>query len=238
MPKKIIQLIPTIIQDATTGQVLMLGYSNAKSLVNTKATGRVWFYSRSKERLWEKGETSGNYLKVVQVSEDCDQDAILIQVRPSGPTCHTGQVACFGSASQGYLYILAELIMTRQQQLPAGSYTTSLFQAGTGKIVAKVSEEAAEVVNAALTETPQRLTEEAADLIYHLLVLLTQQGVTLKEVTAELEQRWRQIKKPVTLVLSVRLYSFIFLNQSATIYLCQLNNLTTKFKSWLSAISE
>lgn len=182
-------LIPTIIQDASTGQVLMLGYSNAESLAKTKATGRVWFYSRSKGRLWEKGETSGNYLKVVQIAEDCDQDTILITVQPVGPTCHTGQVSCFGSTSQGVLYTLAELIMTRQQQLPANSYTTSLFQAGKGKIVAKVIEEAAEVVNAALNETPQRLTEEAADLIYHLLVLLTQQGVTLKEVTAELARR-------------------------------------------------
>lgn len=182
-------LTPTIIQDSITKQVLMLGYSNEESLAKTKATGHVWFYSRSKERIWEKGETSGNYLNVVQVAEDCDQDALLITVTPAGPTCHTGQVSCFGSTGQEFLYTLAELIMTRQQQLPAGSYTTSLFQAGTGKIVAKVVEEAAEVMNAALNETPQRLTEEAADLIYHLLVLLTQQGVTLKEVAAELERR-------------------------------------------------
>lgn len=182
-------LIPTIIQDASTGQVLMLGYSNEESLAKTKATGLVWFYSRSKQRLWQKGESSGHTLAVQMLSFDCDQDTILIQVQPNGPTCHTGQGSCFGSNSQGWLYTLADLIVTRQQQLPAGSYTTSLFQAGTGKIVAKVSEEAAEVVKAALTETPQRLTEEAADLIYHLLVLLTQQGVTLKEVVAELEQR-------------------------------------------------
>ena len=143
-------LIPTIIQDVITGQVLMLGYSNAESLAKTKATGQVWLYSRSKERLWEKGETSGNHLNVVQIAEDCDQDALLITVTPAGPTCHTGQVSCFGSTRQGFLYTLAELIVVRQQQLPADSYTTSLFQAGEGKIVAKVIEEAAEVVNAAL----------------------------------------------------------------------------------------
>ncbi|MBI4407439.1 MAG: bifunctional phosphoribosyl-AMP cyclohydrolase/phosphoribosyl-ATP diphosphatase HisIE [Candidatus Kerfeldbacteria bacterium] len=182
-------LIPTIIQNADTNQVLMLGYSNEESLAKTKATGQVWFYSRSKQRLWQKGETSGNTLTVQSLSFDCDQDTILIQARPNGPTCHTGQVSCFGSGSQSSLYALAELITARQQQLPVGSYTTSLFQAGRDKIVAKVIEEAAEVVKAALTETPQRLTEEVADLIYHLLVLLTQQGVTLTVVLAELERR-------------------------------------------------
>lgn len=195
----IISLTPTIIQDATTLQVLMLGYSNAESLAKTKASGRVWFYSRSKGRLWEKGEVSTNYLNVVEIIEDCDRDAILITARPEGPTCHTGAVSCFGHTSSGsadtktgagdIVIALSQVIAKRKQQLPAGSYTTILFQGGTKAIGNKVTEEAIEVVQAARFESPERLAEETADLLYHLLVLLCEKNVAWESVLQVLQQR-------------------------------------------------
>ncbi|MBI2416109.1 MAG: bifunctional phosphoribosyl-AMP cyclohydrolase/phosphoribosyl-ATP diphosphatase HisIE [Candidatus Kerfeldbacteria bacterium] len=183
-------LTPTIIQDASTKQVLMLGYMSEESLAKTRATGRVWFYSRSKQRLWEKGETSHNYLNVVDIFEDCDNDTLLITTQPEGPTCHTGQISCFGEATPcDALAKLEKVIQQRKTILPEESYTTSLFQAGLDRISVKVLEEAAEVVRAATKETPQRLTEETVDLLYHVLVLLVQQGVGYEKIMQELQRR-------------------------------------------------
>lgn len=179
------KLIPAIIQNIDTKQVLMLGYMSGESLAKTKATGQVWFYSRSRQRLWEKGETSGNFLNVVGIIEDCDQDALLITVRPDGPTCHTGTTTCFAGTLEKLITMIAE----RQNTLPQGSYTASLFNGGTKRIGHKVIEEAIEVVQAARFESKQRLTEESADLIYHLLVLLADQAVTWDSVLASLRSR-------------------------------------------------
>ncbi len=184
-------LIPTIIQDVTTKQVLMLGYSNDESLAKTKATRHVWFYSRSKERLWEKGETSGNYLNVIEIKEDCDQDTILITAQPAGPTCHTGTISCFGETPTDAVAKTAAVIAARKQSAPAGSYTKTLFDAGQDKILAKIAEESGEVVKAALKETDQRLIEETADLIYHLQVLLAQHHLTWEQLQAEFTKRQR-----------------------------------------------
>lgn len=182
-------LIPTIIQDVNTKQVLMLGYSNAESLANTKATGHVWFYSRSKERLWEKGETSRNYLNVVQILEDCDQDTILILAKPEGPTCHTGSISCFGETPADAVAKTASIVADRKISAPEGSYTKTLFTAGLDKILAKVAEESGEVIKAASKESNQRVTEEAADLIFHLQVLLAERNITWAEVQAEFARR-------------------------------------------------
>lgn len=182
-------LIPTIIQDVVTKQVLMLGYSNEESLAKTKATGHVWFYSRSKERLWEKGETSHNYLNVIEIKEDCDQDTILILAKPEGPTCHTGATSCFGETALDAVAKTAAIIANRKVSAPEGSYTKTLFDAGQDKILAKVAEESGEVVKAALKETDQRLVEESADLIYHLQVLLAQRGLTWEQLQAEFQRR-------------------------------------------------
>lgn len=185
-------LIPTIIQDAVTKQVLMLGYSNAESLAKTKATGHMWFYSRSKGRLWEKGETSKNYLNVVEILADCDNDTLLILARPAGPTCHTGAVACFGQREvdrADSITALNQVIAERKQTLPAASYTTSLFQGGVKVIGNKVTEEAIEVVQAARFESPERLAEETADLLYHVLVLLREKNVDWDAVVQVLQRR-------------------------------------------------
>lgn len=188
-------LIPTIIQDATTKQVLMLGYSNDESLAKTKATGRVWFYSRSKQRLWEKGEISKNYLNVIEIIEDCDKDTLLIMARPAGPTCHTGAVSCFANSGQqtqtplAILLNLESVIQKRQQTLPAGSYTAKLLQEGTKAICNKVTEEAIEVTQAARFESKQRLAEEASDLLYHLFVLLVDRQLSLADISKVLQSR-------------------------------------------------
>ncbi len=184
-------LIPAVIQDASTREVLMVGFMNKEALQKTLEDGKVTFWSRTKQRLWQKGETSGNFLQVCDVRLDCDQDTVLILAKPVGPTCHAGQRTCFGEGSLGVgiLADLSNLIETRKKELPLGSYTTSLFQEGLPKICAKVEEESGEVIQAALQESDERLAEEISDLLYHLLVLISQKGLSLAEILLTLENR-------------------------------------------------
>jgi phosphoribosyl-ATP pyrophosphohydrolase/phosphoribosyl-AMP cyclohydrolase len=194
-------LAPAIIQDADTGQVLMLGYVNEEAWAQTQQEGRVTFFSRSKNRLWTKGESSGNYLTVVSWHIDCDADTVLIRALPAGPTCHRGTVSCFELGGQavppsspiGFLASLERLIVERQQfpeQAPT-SYTVSLFNKGIPKIAQKVGEEAVETVIDAVAGHRESLPSEVADLLYHLLVLLVATGVPLSEVIAVLQERHR-----------------------------------------------
>ena len=189
------ELIPAIIQHAQTNQVLMLGYMNEESLAKTKAEGKVTFYSRSKQRLWTKGETSGNFLHVVSIEEDCDKDTYLIKVLPTGETCHTGSYTCFGEKDpSGFLYELQGVIQNRKNQPDEKSYTTSLFKKGTKKIAQKVGEEATEVILEAMDGQKELLIEESSDLLYHFLVLLADQGLKLEDVEAKLMER--HLNKP------------------------------------------
>lgn len=181
-------LIPAIVQDDSTKQVLMLGYMNKQALDATKNTGNVTFYSRSKKRLWTKGEESGNFLEVVKISEDCDHDTILIQASPKGPTCHSGSVSCFGD-EEFSLKILGKDIIKRANASPKESYTARLVKGGVKATGSKVTEEAEEVVRAAGKETKQRVIEESADLFYHALVLMLIRDVTLDDVETELKSR-------------------------------------------------
>lgn len=181
-------LVPAIVQDAETLQVLMLGFMNKEALEKTLSEGKVTFFSRSKNRLWQKGETSGNFLKVVEIKVDCDNDSLLILARPEGPTCHTGTESCFGK-SEFDLIQLFKLIKERKEKMPKNSYTSSLFTDGLDKIIAKIEEEAEEVVRAAKSEGKQRLIEESCDLLYHLFVLLSNENITIDEIQAELKKR-------------------------------------------------
>ncbi len=197
--KKLNGLIPAIIQDASTDTVLMLGFMNAEALEKTREEGKVTFFSRTKNRLWTKGEESGNFLNVVEIFEDCDQDTLLIKVNPVGPVCHTGSDTCFNEKNkvsldpEGISFIsqLQQLIHTRKEEMPKGSYTTSLFEAGINKIAQKVGEEAVELVIEAKDNNDELFLNEAADLLYHLLVLLTAKGKDIAEVSAVLEKRHR-----------------------------------------------
>ena len=189
-------LIPAIVQDARTREVLTLAYMNAESLARTIETGQTWFWSRSRNELWHKGETSGNTQNVVNLLSDCDNDAIVVLVNPAGPACHTGARSCFASTADqddedlGLLLTkLYELIEGRERERPEGSYTTYLFNNGLDKILKKVGEESAETIIAAKNDDSSRLIAETADLIYHLLVLLVARGVSLDEVRKELERR-------------------------------------------------
>ncbi|MBI4366055.1 MAG: bifunctional phosphoribosyl-AMP cyclohydrolase/phosphoribosyl-ATP diphosphatase HisIE [Deltaproteobacteria bacterium] len=182
-------LVPAIVQDDRTGAVLMLGFMNREAFEQTKATGRVTFYSRSRKRLWTKGEASGNTLTLVSMHCDCDRDTLLVRAVPSGPVCHTGSPTCFGPARSGMIDTLAALIHDRKARMPAGSYTTSLFTQGIAHIGAKVMEEAEEVARAARSEGTQRTAEEAADVLFHLLVLIEAAGISFDAVTAELARR-------------------------------------------------
>ena len=185
-------LIPAVIQDAATLQVLMLGYMNQEAYEKTLAEKRVTFFSRSKNRLWTKGETSENYLDVVRVQIDCDQDTILIQVNPQGPTCHTGADTCFGNSNvdnAAWLDYLKHVIRSRKNESAESSYTASLFQKGTHKVAQKVGEEAVELVIEALMKNDELFKGEAADLIFHLLVLLEDRGIGLEEIIALLQKR-------------------------------------------------
>lgn len=184
-------LVPAIIQDADTGVVLMLGYMNKQAFAKTLKTKKVWFYSRSKKRLWMKGETSGNYLNLVKIVPDCDGDVLLIQVLPTGPTCHTGEESCFGLEFTGQAVIdkLFSIIEDRKFKMPKGSYTTSLFRGGLFKICGKVAEESGEVIKAATKESKQRVIEESVDLIYHLFVLLVEKQIKISEVYREIKKR-------------------------------------------------
>ncbi|HKN84729.1 MAG TPA: bifunctional phosphoribosyl-AMP cyclohydrolase/phosphoribosyl-ATP diphosphatase HisIE [Pyrinomonadaceae bacterium] len=186
-------LIPAIVQNATTREVLTLAYMNRESLARTIETGETWFWSRSRNELWHKGATSGNTQRVVNLTLDCDGDAIVVLVDPAGPACHTGAASCFDIEMVHGLGLLLEqlyeLIESRQRQRPAGSYTTYLFEAGLDKILKKLGEESAETIIAAKNEEQQPLIAEVSDLIYHLLVLLVARGVSLESIAAELKQR-------------------------------------------------
>ena len=183
-------LLPVIIQDATTLRVLMLGYMNREAFDKTQSTGRVTFYSRTRSCLWTKGETSGNYLEVVEMFRDCDNDTLLIKAHPHGPTCHRGTTSCFDTAEEeGFIRSLSALIATRHREMPEDSYTTRLYIKGVKKIAQKVGEEAVESVVEAVDGNRDRFTYEACDLIYHLLVLIEQMGITLPELEKELLRR-------------------------------------------------
>lgn len=183
-------LIPTIIQDSATRKVLMLGYMNDEAFEKTKKEKAVWFYSRSKKRLWKKGETSGNTLHVEKILTDCDQDTLLIKVRPKGPTCHIGDDTCFKEQNCGdAITKLFSVIEDRKKRPREGSYTCSLFKQGFPKICAKIAEESEEVIRAAKTETKQRLIEESVDVLYHLFVMLAFKEVLLEDIEAEILKR-------------------------------------------------
>lgn len=184
-------LLPAVVQDADTLQVLMLGYVNAESLHITRVTGHMTFYSRSKQRLWTKGEQSGHVLAVQSISVDCDADTVLVLARPAGPTCHTGAESCFDGAPKDFLGGLGQLVAVRDAQRPPGSYTTSLFEGGIRRIAQKVGEEGVETALAAVAQDDEALLGESADLLYHLLVLLRARGLSLDDARTVLEQRHR-----------------------------------------------
>ncbi len=186
-------LVPAIVQDAHTLQVLMLGYMNREALAHTLRTGRVTFFSRSRQRLWTKGETSGHYLELQAILHDCDRDTLLIKARPHGPTCHTGTDTCFGESRHGHVHFLSLLERVVHQRKaaaqPHSSYTAHLFEAGLPRIAQKVGEEAVETVIAALHGPDDEFVGEAADLLYHLIVLLVAKGHHLADVVEVLENR-------------------------------------------------
>ncbi|MFN2424157.1 MAG: bifunctional phosphoribosyl-AMP cyclohydrolase/phosphoribosyl-ATP diphosphatase HisIE [Cryomorphaceae bacterium] len=183
-------LIPAIIQDDFSQKVLMLGYMNAEALEKTEKEGRVTFYSRSKKRLWTKGETSGNFLEVQSITADCDNDTLLIRVLPKGPVCHTGTDTCFGNSdAQGFLRNLEATIADRHANPSESSYTASLFAEGINKVAQKVGEEAVELVIEAKDDNRDLFLAEAADLLFHYLVLLRAKGVDLEEVEGALRKR-------------------------------------------------
>ncbi len=187
---KINGLLPAIVQDNTTRVVLMQGYMNDEALRHTLETGKVTFFSRSKDRLWTKGETSGNFLHVVRIDADCDRDSLLIQVDPVGPVCHTGSDTCWGADNEGeFLDHLERTIQDRRDNPSESSYTTSLLRRGINKVAQKVGEEAVELVIEAKDDDKELFLGEAADLMYHYLVLLAAKGYTLEEVRAVLRQR-------------------------------------------------
>jgi len=206
-------LIPAIVQDITTKEVLTLAFMNEESLRRTLAEGEAWFWSRSREQLWHKGESSGNTQRVIEVAVDCDADALRILVEPQGPACHTGARSCFHHQLQNEIHddsesgrqsieesqtfgatleVLYTLIASRRRERPADSYTSYLFDEGLDKILKKVGEEASETIIAAKNEARQPFVAEVSDLIYHLLVLLVERGVSLEEIGAELEGRRRE----------------------------------------------
>ena len=185
-------LIPAIVQDYNTNKVLMLGFMNEEAYEETKATGKVTFFSRTKNRIWMKGETSGNTLQVVTIAADCDNDTLLIKAIPAGPVCHTGADTCFGEKNVEdimFLKYLQNFIEQRRQEMPEGSYTTTLFQKGINRMAQKVGEEAVETVIEATNGTDDRLVYEAADMLYHLIVLLTSKGLRIEDLARELKSR-------------------------------------------------
>lgn len=186
-------LLPAVVQDAHTGHVLMLGYMNEAALAQTRASGLVTFFSRSKQRLWTKGESSGHVLRVRDIRLDCDQDALLLKVEPAGPVCHTGADTCWNEANMPdhFLFVLENIVQERRLSAPPDSYTARLFAAGIPKIAQKVGEEAVETVIEALGPDRDRLLNETADLLYHLLVLLAAKEVRLEEVENILRERHR-----------------------------------------------
>jgi phosphoribosyl-AMP cyclohydrolase / phosphoribosyl-ATP pyrophosphohydrolase len=191
-------LVPAVVQDADTGAVLMLAYMNREALEQTLARRRAVFYSRSKQRLWEKGETSGHTLDVVDVAADCDSDTLLVSARPRGPACHNGTVTCFGDQPRSaatdiaFLAKLEDVIAQRATEKPDASYTAKLLAKGINKVAQKVGEEGVEAALAGVNESDQKLVEESADLLFHLMVLLRARGVPLTRVVRELETRHRK----------------------------------------------
>ena len=185
-------LVPAIIQDNYTQKVLMLGFMNEEAYNKTVETGKVTFFSRTKNRLWTKGEESGNFLHVVSIAADCDNDTLLIKANPAGPVCHTGADTCWGEKNEQDIMFLKELqdfIDKRHEEMPEKSYTTSLFKSGVNKMAQKVGEEAVETVIEACNGTDERLIYEGADLLYHLIVLLTSKGYRIEDLTRELKER-------------------------------------------------
>lgn len=186
-------LVPAIIQDSITKNVLMLGFMNEEAYKKTLATKRVTFYSRSRKCLWTKGETSGNYLELVSMKPDCDNDTLLVKVIPHGPTCHTGTDTCWGEENKRnpllFLSELQDFINKRHEEMPEKSYTTSLFKDGTNRMAQKVGEEALEAVIEAVSGNDDRLIYECSDMFYHLVVLLTSKGLRIEQVAAELAER-------------------------------------------------
>ena len=186
-------LVPAIIQDADTMKVLMLGYMNKEAYDKTVETGLVTFYSRSRQCLWTKGETSGNFLHVEDIKTDCDHDTLLVMAHPDGPVCHTGTDTCWGETNDSnpllFLSELSDFIETRHKEMPEGSYTTSLFKDGLNRMAQKVGEEALELVIEATNGTDDRLIYEGSDMLYHLIVLLTSKGLRLEDMARELMVR-------------------------------------------------
>ncbi len=185
-------LVPAIIQDHLTSKVLMLGFMNREAYRLTLETRKVTFFSRTKQRLWTKGEESGNFLHVVSILTDCDNDSLLIKAKPDGPVCHTGADTCWGEKNKEdilFLKYLQDFIQKRHEELPENSYTTSLFQSGINRMAQKVGEEAVETVIEATNGTDERLIYEAADLVYHLIVLLTSKGYRIEDLANELKKR-------------------------------------------------
>ncbi|MBR7171343.1 MAG: bifunctional phosphoribosyl-AMP cyclohydrolase/phosphoribosyl-ATP diphosphatase HisIE [Prevotella sp.] len=186
-------LVPAIIQDATTKNVLMLGYMNEEAYNKTIETQKVTFYSRSRQCLWTKGETSGNYLNLVSMAIDCDNDTLIVKVNPVGPTCHTGTDTCWGEKNDVnpllFLTYIQDFIEKRHREMPEGSYTTSLFKDGINRMAQKVGEEALEAVIEATNGTNERLVYEGADMLYHLVVLLTSKGLRIEDLAKELQVR-------------------------------------------------
>jgi phosphoribosyl-ATP pyrophosphohydrolase/phosphoribosyl-AMP cyclohydrolase len=187
--KKMNGLVPAIIQDADSSTILMLGYMNRESLTKTRKTKKVWFYSRSKKRLWMKGETSGNTLALVDIKTDCDGDALLVKAKPLGPTCHTGSDSCFEDTAGTILERLFSIVSDRKQKPRSGSYTTSLFRAGLNSILLKVAEESLEIVHAAQKQTRERVIEETADLLFNLCVLLVEKEISIEDLRKEMRSR-------------------------------------------------
>jgi len=185
-------LVPAIIQDKLTSKVLMLGFMNEEAFVKTQETGKVTFFSRTKNRLWTKGEESGNFLMVDKILNDCDKDTLLIKVTPVGPVCHTGSDTCWNEKNEGdfaFLNFLQEFIQKRFEEMPEGSYTTTLFNKGVNRMAQKVGEEAVETVIEATNGTDENFLYEASDLVYHLIVLLTSKGYSLNDLGRELRKR-------------------------------------------------
>ena len=185
-------LIPAIIQDNSTQKVLMLGFMNKEAYEKTVETGKVTFFSRTKKRLWTKGEESGNFLNVVSIKADCDNDTLLVMANPCGPVCHKGTDTCWGEKNEQDIMFLKELqdfIDKRHEEMPENSYTTSLFKSGVNKMAQKVGEEAVETIIEACNGTDERLIYEGADLLYHLIVLLTSKGYRIEDLARELKER-------------------------------------------------
>lgn len=188
-------LVPAIIQDSITNNVLMLGYMNQEAYEQTIKTGKVTFWSRSRQCLWTKGETSGNFLNLVSIKSDCDNDTLLVRVNPVGPACHLGTDTCWGEKNEAnpllFLTELQDFINKRHEEMPEGSYTTSLFKDGLNRMAQKVGEEALEAVIEATNGTDERLIYEASDMFYHLIVLLTSKGLRIEDIAKELQVRHR-----------------------------------------------